>query len=308
MKRFDGRKTIFTSIISNSDNLNINSNTNINSNNNNTIFTNNNTNFSNNVINLNQNSVYHNSSYNKNLISQTGIKSGATISQQITKANKQQKGQLPLHFGVISTIKVEKPNQGTNPKIIAVKKRNYSDNNPQQQTTTNEINNHNKNNHNNSNNSNNNSSSNNFKNAFLKTINFNKHFSFIEQKPSKNLSPKNILDVYNSNKIKNNSNKESLNSANLHTHINSNSNSNIGNNLQKNPLSVSLCDVKHSAFNKNSGSLNPSNGSINFTNNKENNMSGKDLKIVNAIKQSVSLGNNYLYVCFFFFVFKIKKN
>jgi len=273
LKRDKTEKTIFTSIISNGDNLNINSN----SINNNERLSNINNNA---AVNLNQNSVIRNSSSNKNLI--VGLKNGkiSTISSALTNI-KLQKTQLTKQQAVNSALRFEKPSQALNAKL-SEKKRNYSDNNPQQQINQNEIN---ANNYNNKNNNYNN------KNSFIKTINFNNRYSFIEPKPSKNLSPKNILDVFNSNKIKNNSNKESLNSANLNTHINSNSNGNSisSNPFQKNPLSVSLSDAKHSTFNKNAR-LNPSGGTLieNINNGKIS--SGKDLKIVNAVKLSGSKG------------------
>lgn len=255
LKNEKSEKTIFGSVPCNNENLITNSNSNIEYKSSNII-----NNEKQNTINLNQNSVIKNSSSNKNV-----FKSGKNSnSNYFNKKNPQTSSS--------SILKMDKQNQASNSKILP-KKRNYSDNNPQQQ-----------NNQNFSSNLNTNEGKN-----LMKTLNANTRYSFVEQKTSKNLSPKNILDVYNNNK-----NKKTFNNDNIHsTNINSNSNSNsISNNpLSKNPLVVSLNDLKHSSFNKNN-----CNSLKSTQHGSGKNISGKELTIINTIKQSVSLGKVFNFL------------
>ncbi len=222
-----------------------------------------------------------NSGSNKNIIANL---------KNSKNSNNNNKGKKSQQVSSSSIIKIDKRNQAPDPQIL-FKKRNYSDNNPQQQSKTKTSNNKYDININ----------SNEIKGNLLKTINIDLRNSFVETKPTKTLSPKNLLDVYNNKKYNkqnnaHNLNKDSISSTNLNTNINSNSNSNsISNNpFHKNPLSISLHEVKFSSFNKNI-IQNPS-----MNSNKNNDFtigticSAKDSKIGNTVNQSISRGILFL--------------
>lgn len=255
-------KTIFSSIINDNLNIlnqNINNVNNIHDDNNNFTFNakNKNTTHENpSSISNSNNQAISTSSSTKNISQQMKSNNPTNINNltkpQIidgynpkTKPNSQQSATSILKIEKVSNIA---SNNNINPKAIS-KKRNFSDNNPhntKQNPREGKV-------------------------DMTKTINLNARYSFVESKQqTKNLSPKHLLDAYNSNINKNISNP--LNNANT---------------LIKNPLSYSLNEVKFSSFNKNI----KDNSSRNI-NNSSRLISGKDLKITNAIKQSMSRGRN----------------